>query len=131
MQAIGNQSIIGSNNVLRFDMERLNIGGGMNLKSGVFSAPKTGTYAFQFSIVKNGYNVDMLDIFLRLNGTRIGYSTVSPSLMAAPVTLQSTLKLKRGDRIDLQKGKNGGLSESSIGYCHHFTGWLLEENLEI
>ncbi len=112
-------------------MERLNIGGGMNLKSGVFSAPKTGTYAFQFSIMKNGYNLDMLDIFLRLNGTRIGYSTVSPSLMAAPLTLQSTLKLKRGDRVDLQKSKNGRLTECPIGYCHHFTGWLLEEDLEI
>ena len=131
VQAFGNQSIVGRNNILRFDFERLNVGGGMNLKSGVFVAPKTGTYAFQFSILKNGYNLNSLDIFLRLNGTRIGYSAVSVTLMVVPTTMQSTLKLKRGDRIDLQKGKNGGLSEALHGYCHHFTGWLLEEDLEI
>ena len=47
-----NQSV-GGNGVILFYKERLNIGIGMNLKSGVFTAPKTGTYAFFFSILKN------------------------------------------------------------------------------
>jgi len=32
-----------------FDKEYLNLGGGMNLASGVFTAPKAGIYAFTFN----------------------------------------------------------------------------------
>ena len=130
VQAFGNKSV-GGNGVLPFDMERLNIGGGMNLKSGVFTAPKNGTYTFHFSINKNGWQMELIEVYLRRNGMRIAYSTGGPGLWAIPITLQSTLNLKRGDRIDLQKSKNGGITECAFGYCHHFSGWMLEENLEI
>ena len=130
VQAIGNQSVPG-NDVLRFDVARLNVGNGMNLKSGVFTAPKTGTYAFMFSVIKSAFDIDFLDVYLRLNGTRLGYSTVSHGVMSIPTALQATLKLKRGDRIDLQKSKKGKLVACYVGYCHHFTGWMLEEDLEI
>ena len=131
MQASGFQPMAGIAGVIRFDKERLNIGAGMSLKTGVFIAPKTGTYTFLFTIVKNRYNLDFIDVYFRLNGTQIGYSLGSPALVSIPATLHSTLKLKRGDRIDVYKGMNGKLYECSNGYCHHFTGWLLEEDLEL
>ena len=105
VQAFGNQSVSG-NGILRFEKERLNIGGGMNLKSGIFTAPKTGIYyAFLFAIVKSAFNVDYVSVFFRLNGIRIGDSAGGPGIFAVPVSFPVTLKLKRGDRIDLQKGK--------------------------
>ena len=130
VQASGRRSIPGKN-VILFDITRLNIGGGMSMKSGVFTAPKTGTYVFSFSVVKNAFNMDYMEVYLRLNGNAIGFSYISMSLMSTPATMQSTLTLKKGDRIDLLKGNNGNLAECSTGYCHHFSGWLLEEELEI
>lgn len=106
----------------------------MNLKSGIFTAPKTGIYAFLFAIVKSGFHMDYVDVFFRLNGIRIGDSAGGPGFLAVPVSFPVTLKLKRGDRIDLQKSKNGKLADCApafSGYCHHFSGWLLEEKIEM
>jgi len=50
MQASGYQSMTGVAGVIRFDKERLNIGAGMNVKNGVFTAPKTGTYSLLLSL---------------------------------------------------------------------------------
>jgi len=130
---LGIQSIA-DNGVVLFNKERLNIGGGMNIKSGVFTAPKTGTYAFSFSILKNGFNAAPLYVYIRMftNSTRIGVAVAGAGLIATPITQQSILKLVKGDRIDLQKGPSGELSECLIREsCHHFSGWLLEEDLEL
>jgi len=39
---------------MNFQVERLNIGGGMNLGTGIFTAPASGFYYFAFSAVKGG-----------------------------------------------------------------------------
>jgi len=109
-------------------MARLNVGGGMDMKSGVFTAPKPGIYTFSFSELKSGFH--FLDVGIRKNGNKIGYVHVGQGLFGSTAALQSTLKLKRGDRIDLWKPEVGNLFACS-GYCHHFSGWLLEENLEL
>ena len=72
-----------------------------------------------------------MDVALRVNGIRIVVSAAGVGLVAIPITQQATLKLKKGDRIDLQKGKSGAISDCPLGYCHHFSGWLLEEDFEI
>jgi len=124
---IGNRSVP-ENGVLRYDHLTSNVGGGMNLKTGVFTAPKAGLYIFSFSIGKNGFSIDYLSIFLRLNGKPIGYSGTSTGFFVAWATLQPILKLKRGDRIDLWK-MHGEIHQQCTVYCHHFSGSLLEENL--
>jgi len=125
---IGGASLmVPDNSVLVYDNQVLNIGRAMNLTTGVFTAPKAGIYTFAFSMMKNGFKYEYLDIFLRLNGKKVGHSFAGKGLIGMPVSLQSTLKLKKGDRVDLLKGA-GGLHAVCSSFCHHFTGWLLEED---
>ena len=68
----GGKSANTERGIIRFNQERLNIGGAMNLTSGVFTAPKAGIYHFSFSIARDGYNFQLLSVNLRLNGFKIG-----------------------------------------------------------
>jgi len=124
---IGNRSFP-TNGILNFDHQVSNAGGGMNLKTGVFTAPKAGVYTFYFSIQKNSWNYEYTEIILRLNGVRIGLSSTGSGIYTGPVTLQTSLKLKKGDRIDLWKS-HGELQVGCMNFCHHFTGSLMEEDL--
>lgn len=114
--------------VLTFDRVIANIGGGMNSKTGVFTAPRAGVYTFSFSIIKHPYKFDYLEVYLRLNGIRVGHSVAGSGVFAVPVTLHSVLRLKKSDRVDLWKS-HGELNTQCNGYCHHFTGSLMEEDL--
>ena len=68
---IGNRTFP-KNEVLRYDNQVSNAGGGMNLKTGTFTAPKAGVYIFSFSLLKEGFSFDHLTVSLRLNRTVIG-----------------------------------------------------------
>jgi len=92
---------IAANGVIRFNQERLNMGGAMNISTGVFTVPKAGIYHFSVSIVKEGYSLEAIWIYFRVNGNKIGMSAVGAPVGGAPATLQPTLKLKKGDRVDL------------------------------
>ena len=118
-----------------FEKEYLNLGGGMNLASGVFTAPKAGTYAFFFK--GDGYEkgsgyAGLGDASLQRNGANIafghsgiigatdGYSTLS---------VHATLKLNKGDKITVNH--NGGTIYSDSSFDIHYTGFLLDEDLVI
>ena len=124
---IGNRTFP-ENGLLRFDRQILNVGGGMDMKTGVFTAPKAGVYSFSFSIMKEGYAFDHIIIHLRVNGAKLGLSGAGVGPTSNAANLQSILKLKKGDRIDLWKSR-GEVNKICIDYCHHFTGSLLEEDL--
>jgi len=114
--------------VIRFNKERLNVGRAMDISTGVFTAPKTGIYHFSVTIMKDGFNLDIMVIYIRVNGIKIGVSSIGHTVAGAPATLHPTLKLKKGDRVDLWKDNKHGTLEYRTGdIFHHFSGWLLAE----
>ena len=102
------------NCVFRFNKERLNIGRAMDISTGVFAAPKTGIYHFSFTIMKEGFSLDVMLIYFRVNGIKIGVSSIGHTVSGAPATLHPTLKLKTSDRVDLWKDNNHGILQDDI-----------------
>jgi len=131
VQRSTNWATINSN--IQFELERLNVGGAMNLASGVFTAPKAGTYSFAFSAVGNGGNVGNAYVNMRLNGNSIGNGDSYVTGSAGGIltgSIHAILKLKVGDQITLFL-QGGSLYDTSSGHRTHFTGILLEEDLVI
>ena len=102
----------------------------MNLVSGIFTAPVTGTYHFQFTGVKDSSSF-YLDIFLQVNGFNVGFAyTDDPShtKSASVISLTASLRLKVNDKVNLYKRNVGILFDSKVHHTH-FTGWLVDEEL--
>jgi hypothetical protein len=122
-----------------FDLAVVNEGNAMDLTSGIFTAPRPGIYFFSFAgvahLTSSSFAWFYSDLFL--NGNRIGSSHVEerngPVDQWSPMTLQSTLNLKKGDRVWVQFTYSGSylssyLSDSSSHFTH-FTGFMLEEEI--
>ena len=114
------------NGIITYEKERLNVGGGMDSKSGVFTAPKSGVYHFSFIGLKEVSSFTELGLYMRLNGRNIGVAYCY--LGGTVVGLQATLELKPKDRIDIFKFKGANMA-STLENSTHFTGTLLYENI--
>jgi hypothetical protein len=120
-----------------FHLARVNEGDAMNLTSGIFTAPRPGIYFFSFTGVARleSSSSVYLDSDLYLNGKIIGSSWVrenyGPVDQFSPLTLQSTLNLKKGDQLWVEIWYTSGSSSFlyDINYLTHFTGFMLEEEI--
>ena len=118
------------NAIITFEVERLNVGGAMKINTGVFTAPRSGTYHFSFAFMKDE-QATSLAIYIRKNGARIGGALVhnNPTVKHQS-SLSVPLQLKSGDTVDMFQMGNGNIYDDNSHYTH-FTGWLMEEDLEI
>ena len=117
-----NSSYIINSTVVPYEMEQLNIGGAMNIISGVFTAPVSGRYFFSF--VGRASTTETF-VFLRVNGSlnTIAYG----SGLWFNFVITATLNLKKNDFVDVYL--YGGALFDSPSHYTQFTGILLEEDL--
>lgn len=133
---INSPSFSAVNVPIPFNEEKLNIGGAMNLTSGIFTTPRTGTYFFSFSSGMASFPTandrHILYVRLHLNGNINGIieaDNISSGQMDV-FNLQSTLHLNEGDTIWITI-ETLGSQVQLYGYGkNHFTGWLLAEDIQ-
>lgn len=118
------------NSIVPFEIGLYNVGDAINLVSGIFTAPKPGTYYFSFTAIKNSKPTTRLVVYLRVNGVAVAKASASDHLGFLMATMTCTLKLKQGDTVDLFK-TTGYIYEDSTGSHTHFTGFLIEEDLTV
>ena len=133
-----NSSFTTKSTPIPFELARVNDGNAMDLATGKFTAPRNGIYFFSFTGLA-GFPASTskvsLDVHLYLNGGRIGVSYVSEAntvnYQLSPLTLQSTLNLKKGDQLWLEiYAISTGVELFDNSYRHtHFTGFMLEEEI--
>ena len=105
--------------VLTYDYETLNIGDGMNVSSGIFTAPISGTYFFIYHGVSSNYNtLPWLAIVLN-NAQQLAECFPHRDYLC---TTFSNVKLEAGDRIELIHA-SGSISNAE------FNGWLITEDI--
>lgn len=114
--------------MIPWDVAKLNDGGGMSLETGVFTAPRNGTYHFSFTGSKDLLN-SALSIYLRKNGINQGVAYGADQSNWLTASLHATLNLVEGDQVSLFLA--GGTLFDSNDHHAHFTGWLMEEDLSL
>ena len=115
------------NSIIPFPTIKYNVGGGFNA-NGTFTAPVSGTYFFSFNGV-NEKNTSFALVKLRLNGIEQNTWSIAAanSYLWETMTLDSTLNLTKGDRVELflYTGK------LYYDFYNSFNGILLEEDLSL
>ncbi|XP_071123951.1 complement C1q-like protein 2 [Mytilus edulis] len=113
----------GNEQILKFDSVKTNIGGGYDPITGVFIAPKDGTYQFTGVIYSNGQGADIeaqmnKNHKLLLRGYSSGASHAESQVMSGVVTL------KTGDHIFIQH--RGPAVDNARGDSHSsFSGFMI------
>ncbi|EFX79914.1 hypothetical protein DAPPUDRAFT_224885 [Daphnia pulex] len=124
-----------ANTPVPFEVVKLNIGNAMNIASGIFTAPRKGTYFFSLSgIAVIPSTKGHLDVGIALNGAVVGKGEANDYTGNGEwetYSLQLTLKLQAGDLISVQITSiaTGVVLQDKNDHFTHFNGWLMQEEL--
>ena len=119
--------------VLKFDKERINIGYGFDLATGIFTAPKTGVYAFFASVVTKDNSLDLCMHFSLLLWRKITRSEAKLHCTPGHWTtgsLNAVVKLQAGHTVHLtnpEKAENGWVEGNEFA---QFSGYILWNELQ-
>jgi len=117
---------LGGEEYLTFNVTRSNLGGGMDAKSGVFTAPQTGAYMFTIHICTHDMKKGLLS--LRCNGNEMAsfYDQNHDSNHKNSMAGQSVVvELVAGDRVQVYMYTHTGLMDKKSNWFTHFIGMFL------
>lgn len=131
------------NTSIPFDTASVNVGGAMDLTTGVFTAPVPGIYSFSFKGLAEFQTtqsiVPFLAVGLYVNKERVALALNEESNtqmtnnrgQRSQLSLMTTVELKKGDRVWLDMfAKSGAISLYDNANKHtDFSGWLMQEYL--
>lgn len=108
-----------------FEIEKKNIGNAIDIKTGVFIAPKPEIYYFAYSGIRDNWAGETM-IYLQVNEEHVasGHGAGSIAEGGFTMSLHSTLRLKKDDNVPLVLTVG---SFNSYYSSTQFTGWLVEE----
>ena len=119
-----------------YEISVTNIGGAMDEKKGIFTAPRNGVYFFGFSGIGlfSSPNWGWLDVSLMKNGNMVGvaecFSTQGTAGNWETLSFQLTIPLKAGDQVWTQIIEIGNAVLHDEGrHFVHFNGYMLQEEL--
>ncbi|XP_054455406.1 complement C1q-like protein 2 [Anoplopoma fimbria] len=116
-----------TNKIIIYQHVFLNLGGGYDVQTGVFTAPRSGVYSIAVTIYSNGNLANHLDLSanLEVNGKVVGSlrEKKSPDLEDS-ATMVMAVKLKAGDELAVVLSK-GCLICDNRSHYNTFTGFLL------
>ena len=132
-----------------FDVAVVNEGNAMNLTTGIFTAPRNGIYFFSFvghayflaysvysDYVRLGINLVLNDAIVAMGWVDEGHSddvNSTVNTQVSPVTVQSTLNLKKDDRVWVRissiHGEGFFYDNYSPYHFTHFMGFMLQEEI--
>jgi len=122
-----NASYCNPRSSVRFEIVNINVGRAFDMEHQEFVSPLAGIYEFTVKGLKTGKQ-EVTEVSLRLNGIPVAFTYAdfaSPHDYHAPFSMNSILKLEKGDRIDFLL-KKGCLYDDTNRYTQ-FTGKLLVE----
>ena len=125
------------NGTIPFEIDNMNMGNAMDLKSGRFTAPKTGLYSFAYSGMSRSYSpIKPFPTFLSLtlNGVQQAASHGTQQSGWRLLNFDLPLKLQAGDGVVLiiatPNNVTGILEREANVHLNGFNGHLLEESLK-
>merc|ERR1719382_138234 len=117
---------LGGEEYLTFSGTRCNLGGGMDSKSGVFTAPKSGAYMFTIHVCTHDMKKGLLS--LRCNGNEVAsfYDQNHDSNHKNSMVGQSVVvEVSEGDKIQVYMFTHTGLMDKRSNWLTHFVGVFL------
>jgi len=116
--------------MIPFQKEVLNLGGAMDLTTGLFTAPVNGVYHFEFAALKDYSTSSESYVHLVVNGKEFATSYAKDgTFFIGHSGISASLLLKAGDKVGMEK-PSGGFADWHHRYTH-FTGWLVEQQIEL
>ncbi|CAC5394170.1 C1QL [Mytilus coruscus] len=117
------QTLSNIKDIVKFDDAKINVGGGYDSTTGIFTAPRNGIYIFSCTIMANGGG----NVQFQLNKNDLlytnGYAAKSDY---GTQTVNSLVKLKTGDKVYIKH--RTGTSQTVYGnHFSTFSGYLLSE----
>jgi len=117
---------LGGEEYLTFSGTKCNLGGGMDAKSGVFTAPMAGAYSFTIHICTHDMKKGLLS--LRCNGNELAsfYDQNHDSNHKNSMVGQSVVvELSQGDKVQVYMYTHTGIMDKRSNWLTHFVGVFL------